>query len=116
MNIIGARFYYTGGAERSFSGPPTLAKVAGWPGDGVQVGVLYFDAEVSPGVPYRQIMMGNDSYFYVPSTGVFGHGNESADEIRERYGADTIVWRGQWTTMAEINELSALAMSMEQAP
>jgi hypothetical protein len=113
MQITGLLMLYTGGAYHYALGAPTAAAVAEWPTDGVQVGLLFFDAEWAPGQPNRQVMMGNNSYFFVPSTGVVGHNDESVSEIRERYGADTIVWRGQWTTPAEIDHLSKVALACD---
>jgi hypothetical protein len=111
--VIGARGWFVGGLVIDTLSTPDLRD---WPADGVLVLMLYFDHEASPGKPYRQAMMGNDSYFHVPSTGVYGHNDESVSEIKSRYGDETIVMRGMWASPAEYVSTVEAAMSAEVWP
>jgi hypothetical protein len=49
-----------------------------------------------------QMCTGHDFYFYQPVSGVWGHNSDSEASIHERYGEDTIVVRGRWTTREAI--------------
>jgi len=112
MNPTGWRAWYTGG--RVFDSATTL--ITDLPSDGVLVVIVYFAEEWAPGKPYRQIMMGNDTYHFTPSTGVFGHSDDDVETVLERYGTDTIVARGQWVTPQEMQHVTDLATAAEAAP
>jgi hypothetical protein len=111
--VVGVRGWYVGGVVIDTLTTPDLHD---WPADGVLVLMLYFDNEAAPDVPYRQVMMGNDSYFHVPSSGVYGHSDESVAEIKSRYGDETIVLRGMWAAPAEYASVVAMAMATESWP
>jgi hypothetical protein len=112
--VVGFLLLYENAAYRFFHGPFTLDTIAGWPTDGIQVGMIFWGEEYAPGKPHRTVMMGNDSYFYVPSTGVIGHSDESAGQIRQRYGNDALIWRGKWTTMVDYKVCEQVAMSCDE--
>jgi hypothetical protein len=75
--------------------------------------MVYWDVEYAPGQPYRMAMMGNDTYFFVPATGVIGHSDDTVEEVRARYGEETVIWRGQWTTPDDLAACERLAMACD---
>ena len=50
------------------------------PDEGVQVIVLYYEEFATEGVRYRKLLDGDDFYYHVPGTDVFGSTNDR-DEI-----------------------------------
>jgi hypothetical protein len=98
MQVTAFVLLYANKEFRYFLGAPSAEKVQDWPLDGAQIGIVFYDQEHAPGLPYRAFLMGNDSYFLVPETGVLGHSDETVEEIRTRYGQETVVWRGMWVT------------------
>jgi hypothetical protein len=110
-DIVAMLVLYTGGEYR-LANPYTPEAVVDWPIDGVQVGMIFFAGEWAEGKPYRQVVMGNDSYFFTPN-GIVGHSDETPAEIRSRYGLDTAVLRGRWTTANEIHALAQVAMECD---
>lgn len=94
--------WYTGN-RRYDSGAvpsPSAWAAAALPDDGALAFMLL--AEDGTG----RIMQGNDIYFCVPAEHpdgeVWGHNDETPEEVRSRYGVDTLVFRGQWTSDAEM--------------
>lgn len=114
MTLTALLLIYDQGKYRYAEAPLALEQLADWPTDGAQVGVVFWDEEFQLGKPYRSIMMGNDSYFWVPSTGVIGHNDEPEESIRARYGEDTIVWRGKWTTPEDLRRAERVAMECDE--
>jgi hypothetical protein len=109
MRAIGIRTWYVGGAVYDSHTTP----VADFPRDGVLVVIVYFDQEYAPGLPYRQVMHGDDTYFYNPVTGVFGHNNDSIELTIQRYGIETIACRGMWDTPENYQAAVDAAMAAE---
>lgn len=112
-DIIAATAWYASGATHHAHSPQDLNA---WPNDGVLIIVLYDTREITPGRHYRQVLMGNDTYFFVPHSGVFGHNDDPAETVRARYGSDTLVWRGMWTTNSDFQRVIDDAMSAEAVP
>lgn len=112
MELTGLLVLYSGGDYRLLHGTPSPDRVADWPTDGFQVGVMFFDVEWAPGKPYRQYMMSVDTYFLAPG-GILGHSSDPPDAVRERYGADTVVWLGKWETLARFRALESVATACD---
>jgi hypothetical protein len=70
------------------------------PDDGVLVLKLYYDAWANPDVRYTLVLDGDDHYFHVPETNLYGCSNDPIEEIKERYPG-ALVKRGMWTTAEE---------------
>lgn len=90
----------------------TLADWRDLPDDGVLVVMLYYDKFCTQGqTRYRRILQGNDWYFIAPGVldQVYGHGNESPDEIARRYPG-AVVKRGQWTDDTHYQQVVAIAL------
>jgi hypothetical protein len=106
-HVLGVRGWFVGGLALDTLTTPDLRD---WPSDGVLVLMLY----LSDGG--RQVMMGNDTYFYAPSTGAYGHNNDTPESVRARYGPDAIVLRGMWASPEEFARVVAEAMAAEVWP
>jgi hypothetical protein len=113
VTVTGWRIWYDDGRVLSGAAPSDFTTL---PRDGVQVVVLYFDEEAAPGVPLRQIALGHDWYFFNPVSGVHGHNSDSRESILERYGEETILLRGRWTTSEKLESYRVAAMAAEEHP
>jgi hypothetical protein len=60
MTVLGWRVWYADGSV--FDSKSRIWESL--PERGLQILMLYFDEEYSPGTPYRQIIHGDDSYTY----------------------------------------------------
>ena len=94
------RVYYTDSREYS-SAETDWAEL---PDDGVLLLRLYYDAFSRGGVRYTKSLSGDDYYFHVPGTDLYGCNNDPPAEIRERYPG-AVVKRGKWTTHAEMRRV-----------
>ena len=104
MDVAGWRLFYTD--DRSYnSADDTWANC---PDDGVLVLRIYYDAFTDGGVRYTMTLTGDDHYFHVPDTDLFGCNNDPIDEIEARYPG-AIVKRGQWTTRTEFDRVDTRA-------
>ena len=106
MAVAGWRTYYTEG--RDFNS--TDDRWADLPDDGVLVLRLYYDdfAGRDGSVRYTKSLSGDDHYFHIPGTDLFGCNNDPIDEIHDRYPG-AIVKRGKWTTHAEMTAVQERA-------
>lgn len=100
----GWRLYYT--EDRAYSSADT--EWVACPDDGVLALVLYYDAYTDGGVQYRKVLTGDDHYFHVPGTDLYGCNNDSIPEIEARYPG-AVVKRGKWTTHAEMTRVEQRA-------
>lgn len=97
MDVAGWRVWYTD--ERVFASDATDWRAL--PDDGVLVFVIYYDA-FSGGdgsVRRRQILSGEDWYFHVPDSDLYGANSDPLDENEARY-PDAVYKRGKWTDAA----------------
>ena len=95
--VAGWRVYYTDGREYD----STETSWADLPDDGVLLLRLYYDRHTDGGVRYTKSLSGDDHYFHVPGTALFGCNNDPIDEIEARYPG-AIVKRGMWTTQDDM--------------
>lgn len=97
MNVEGWRAYYTDG--RAFD-----SATHDWvdlPDDGLLVLVIYYDRWSGDGtVQQRMTLDGDDHYFHVPGTELFGCNNDPIEEIERRFPG-AVVKRGKWTEATE---------------
>ena len=80
------------------------------PDDGVLCLKLYYhDTAGDSGIRYTLLLDGDDHYFHVPDTNLFGSSNDPVEEIRERYPG-AVIKRGKWTTAEEFYETKQSAV------
>ena len=96
------RVWYVGGRVRNGR---TFGAWKRLPDDGVLTVMLWFDDGT------RRVEQGNDSYFATPE-GVFGHNDETAEQIEARYPGASVK-RGMWTTDAEMHRVAAEAIEAQ---
>lgn len=95
--VIGWRLFYTddrhySSAQHEWDEPPD---------DGTLVLKLYYEAMSGDSDErYTLLLDGDDYYFHVPDTNLYGCSNDPPEEIRERYPG-AIIKRGMWTTAEE---------------
>ena len=103
MPVTAWRAYYTD--DRAFASTETPWRDL--PDDGVLLVRLYYDEFTRGGdVRYTKSLSGDDHYFHVPGTDLFGCNNDPIPEIRARYPG-AVVKRGKWTTHAEMQRVKA---------
>ena len=105
-DVAGWRIYYVGLEDYDSA----TTEWSALPGDGVLLLKIYYDEFTTGGVRYTQTLSGDDYYFHVPGTDVFGCNNHPPEETHERYPG-AIIKRGRWTTRTEMKAVEALAHS-----
>lgn len=94
------RAYYTN--SRSFD-----SATDSWidlPDDGFLILILYYE----DGSPERLVLNGEDYYWHIPDTDLYGASCDDPAEIRERYSG-AVIKRGIWTTKGEFYDMKEIA-------
>lgn len=94
--VVGWRCWYTDDRHYS-SADHSWAEL---PDDGVLCLKLYYDEQAGGDERYTLLLDGDDRYFHIPNTDLYGCSNDPPDEILERYPG-AVVKRGKWTTAEE---------------
>lgn len=103
------RAYYSGGRRYTSRehAPEDL------PRDGVLGIVKYLDRRTRGGVQYRQILSGDDHYFWW--RGEWFCNNDPPDEIERRFPGAMIL-RGKWTLSGEMDRVQAEMAEAREEP
>lgn len=109
MAVVGWRVYYTD--SRVYTSERTNWKDL--PEDGVLLLKLYYDEWANDRVRYTKVLSGDDYYFHVPDSDIFGCNNDPPSETVSRYDGLTkeYIKRGKWTTREEMEAVRERAQA-----
>lgn len=127
MNVVGLRVWYGDGSTRqtAVAQPIDVAAVKrsmqGWPVKDMQCILLYFDQEYAPGLCYREILQGRDTFWYDPNASqagsdCWGESDETPQQVRQRLGNQLVTFEGKWMSDAGYAAIMDAVMAARTRP